>query len=317
MVVTGSTLSEEDTKLVLLSISALVDVAEVYPSVIKKDLHACILHICVLIFGTPTCQASVVPQVLPTFKSFLQTIAASPNGETGSHFESLLNQLSHVMRVAQRREFSSALQCEKNAMLGLSIVLACANNLLGTGLSVVTKIIDDFIDCLGHGPTTKVAAGCCRSLLVQQQGRDEFAEEIASLLIPRLIDFFLHPPDVEGITETVTIVGQMLCSFVSTLQTEAQRQTAIAIIAPVILTRAVTEGSSSYPEISKRLLELANASPTSFRSVVGLLDADSKTVLEQVLIRGREHQHLQSKAQAAGRLEGQEPTIALKTDFAM
>ena len=317
MKVADSSLSDDDTRLVLFSISALVDVAEVYPSVIKKDLHACIMHIFILIFGTPTCQAGVVPQSLPIFRSFLQTVAASPNDQTDSQFQSLLVQLSHVMRVAQRREFSSALQCEKNAMLGLSVIFTCVNSLLETGLSVVPKIIDDFIDCLGHGPTTKVAAGCCRSLLIQQQGRDEFTEEVASLLIPRLLNFFLSPSDVDGISETVTTVGQMLCSFVSTLQMESRKQTAIAMITPVLLTKAATEGTASYPEISKRLLELANTSSTSFRSVIALLDTDSKTILEQVLIHGKEHQNLQSKAQAAGRLEGQEPTIALKTDFAI
>ena len=296
-----------------------MDVAEVYPSVIKKDLHACIMHIFVLIFGTPTCQADVVPQGLPIFKSFLQTVAALPKDQTGPHFQSLLNQLSHVMRVAQRREFASALQCEKNAMLGLTIILTCASSLLDTGLSIVTKIIDDFVDCLGHGPTTKVAAGCCRSLLIQQQGRDEFTEEIALLLIPKLFDFFLHPPDVDGLSETVKVVGQILCSFVSTLQTETRKQTATALIMPVLLSKAAaaTEGTASYPEISQRLLELANTSPTSFRSIVAALDTDSKTILEKVLLQGREHQNLQSKAQAAGRLDGQEPTIALKTDFAI
>ena len=314
--VTDDSLSDEDAKLVLYSISALVNVAKVYPYVIRKDLHACIMHIFVLIFGTPTCQTSVVQQVLPIFKSFLQSIAASPNDQTGSQFQSLISQLSHAMKVAQRREFSSALQCEKNVMLGLTIILTTANGLLDTGLSAVRQIIDDFMDCLGHSLTTKVAAGCCRSLLIQQE-RDEFTEGMALLLLPKLINFFLHPPNVEGLAETMAIVGQTLSSFVSTFPADAQKRMAIAMVMPVFLEKAVADGARSFPEVSKRLLELANASPSSFRGVVTSLDADTKQTLEKVLISGREHQKSVSQTQSAGGLAEQEPTIALKTDFAM
>ena len=300
----------------LFSISALVDVAEVYPSIIKKDLHACIMHIFILVFGTPTCQASVVSQILPIFKSFLRSIAASPNDETSLQFQSLITQLSHVMKVAQRREFNSALQCEKNAMFGLTIILTTANGLLSTNSSVVRNIVDDFVECLGHGLTTKVAAGCCRSLLVQQH-RDELTETIIMLLLPRLIDFFLHPPNVEGLAESVTMVGQILSSFVSTFETDIKRKMAITMIVPVFLDKAVANGPSSFMEVSKRLLELASASPSSFRSVASSLDTETKQILEKVLLSGREHQKSQSQARSADGLEGQEPTIALKTDFAM
>ena len=315
--VTDDNLSNEDAKLVLFSITALVNVAEVYPSIIKKDLHACIMHIFILVFGTPTCQASVVPQILPVFKSFLSSIAISPNEETSTQFHSLITQLSHVMKVAQRREFSSALQCEKNAMLGLTIVLTAASGFLSSDSWVVRRVINDFMDCLGHGLTTKVAAGCCRSLLVQQQHKDEFTEGIALLLLPRLIDFFLHPPDVEGLAETEVIVGQILSSFVSALQTDTQKRTGIAVIMPVFLDKAQADGPPGFPEASKRLLELASASPSSFRNVAGSLDTEMKQALEKILVSGREHQKSQSQARSASGLGEQEPTIALKTDFAM
>ena len=38
-------LSDEAVSLVCVSLEALVDAAEVFPSVIKTDLHACIIHI--------------------------------------------------------------------------------------------------------------------------------------------------------------------------------------------------------------------------------------------------------------------------------
>ena len=38
-------MNDEAISLIRLSLDALVDAAEVFPSVIKTDLHACIFHI--------------------------------------------------------------------------------------------------------------------------------------------------------------------------------------------------------------------------------------------------------------------------------
>ena len=55
----------EAVALVTLALEALVDVADVFPSIIRPDLHACILHIFTTILATGVCQALVVPRALP------------------------------------------------------------------------------------------------------------------------------------------------------------------------------------------------------------------------------------------------------------
>ena len=79
-------LSEESVNLIKVSLDALVDAAEVFPSVIRMDLYASILHIFTTLLGTTICQADVVPRSLPIFKRFVTIIAKSddmkPSGGT-------------------------------------------------------------------------------------------------------------------------------------------------------------------------------------------------------------------------------------------
>ena len=66
--------------LVKVSLDALVDAAEVFPSVIRMDLYASILHIFTTLLGTGVCQADVVPRSLPIFKRFITIITTSGAG---------------------------------------------------------------------------------------------------------------------------------------------------------------------------------------------------------------------------------------------
>jgi len=82
-------LSEESINLIKVSLDALVDAAEVFPSVIRMDLYASILHIFTTLLGTTICQADVVPRSLPIFKRFITiitksdgTIITKPSGTT-------------------------------------------------------------------------------------------------------------------------------------------------------------------------------------------------------------------------------------------
>lgn len=72
-------LSEESVNLIKVSLDALVDAAEVFPSVIRMDLYASIFHIFTILLGTTICQAEVVPRALPIFKRFV-TIMKSGGG---------------------------------------------------------------------------------------------------------------------------------------------------------------------------------------------------------------------------------------------
>ena len=306
-------ITDSAVQLVSLCISALVNVAEVYPPVIRTDLHACIMHIFVMVFSTPSCQVGVVPHALPLLKSFLRTIMREPNHEIGSLIRSMVVQLLQLLKIAQRREFSSALQCEKNAMLGLTVVITTCSGLLAANDPILQKSADELLGCLGHQLTTKIAAGCCRSLLVQQE-RDAVMESVVASLFPKLVDFYLNPPEaVEGLSETVTLIGHIFTLFASTLPAE-KAATAITMMVPVFLVRAKKNGSGCYGELSKRFLDLANVDSSAFRGVVMALAPDDRSSLEEILGHGRQNQRAQG-VDAAADGAGSEPSIALKTDF--
>ncbi|PHH72523.1 hypothetical protein CDD82_5933 [Ophiocordyceps australis] len=70
-------INSDAVMLVATSLNALVDAAQVFPSIIKTDLHACIMHIFATILAAPACQDLIVPQSLPTLKRFVATMDGS------------------------------------------------------------------------------------------------------------------------------------------------------------------------------------------------------------------------------------------------
>jgi hypothetical protein len=119
-------LNEEAITLLTTALSALVDAAQVFPSIIKADLHACILHIFASILGTGACQATVVPQALPIFKRFITSLApqAEATEDTSKQLRATLTRFLAILRHAQQREFDAALACEKNSVLATTILLS-------------------------------------------------------------------------------------------------------------------------------------------------------------------------------------------------
>ena len=92
--------------------------------------------------------------------------------------------------------------------------------------------------------------------------------------------------------------------------TTTQRQIAMSVVAPALLSRAASEGSAVYRETSARLLELASADQTAFRAVVANMNDGQKAFMEEVIRSGRQT----AGDRAADGGTGQ-PTIALKMDF--
>ncbi len=107
------------------------------------------------------------------------------------------------------------------------------------------------------------------------------------------------------------------------MDNETHRQIAMSVVAPALLSRAASEGSSSgsgniststsevYRETSARLLELASADQNAFRGVVANMNEGQKAFMEEVIRSGRQ-QDAGDRGDDTGR--GQ-PSIALKMDF--
>lgn len=293
--------SEEAMSLVRASLQALVDVSEVFPSIIKTDLHASILHIFVTILGTAACQNVVVPQSLPIFRRFLSSIAEDERPDTKHQVQGALKRMLAILRNAQKRETQASLPCEKNTLLAISVLLSAAQPFFESDDPLMLRFLGELRECLGSPMTSKVAAGCYRTLMLQQVS--------PRVTFSHAIGFLTDPPDLEGMEETKIVIAQTLTTYTSKLPT-GQKPAAIVLLVNVLLRSARKDSTTSHPGIAARLLELAATDNATFRDLVASMTGDQKQLMEAVL-----------KSQAGNRGSRQdlsaerEPTIALKMNF--
>ncbi|ORY03582.1 HEAT repeat protein-like protein [Clohesyomyces aquaticus] len=304
-------LNEEAVTLLSTSLSALVDASEVFPSIIKTDLHACILHIFATILGTGSCQASVVPQALPVLKRFVTSLAltATPGSDTATQLRATLTRFLSILKQAQLRETEAALPCEKNTILATTILISSTGSVFEPSDPLLARFVADLIDCLGNRMTSKVAAGCCRSLLLLPR-KGPTTTAIAAILLPQLLSFLANPSDVEGLEESRSSIAHALVQLVGTLQTPTQRGVAVKLVVPALLARARKEPETER-ETAKWLLEVAGADQGAFREAVQGLSVEQKQFMEGVVRSGAGGGRMREEE----REESGEPSIALKMDF--
>ncbi|KAJ4268456.1 hypothetical protein NW762_002519 [Fusarium torreyae] len=309
-------MNEEAILLIRSSLTALVDAAEVFPAIIKTDLHACIIHIFATILSTPDCQELIVPQSLPTLKRFVGSMSKSrrsrSNGEPSStdiQMQGCLRRFLSIYLNAQKREFPQSLACVKNCLLATTILFTGGQNHLPASEALVARYLDELLDCLTDRMTAKIAANCIRSLLLQPASTSADLS-IARYLFPRLIAFVTdtNPEDPENAR---ALVAHTLCQYVGTVDKD-RRLAAITVVVPTLMARATAEGEEVYQETSARLLELAAIDQETFRAVVGGMNDGQKGFLEEVIRFGRQNTGQVNKASTGA--SGQ-PTIALKMDF--
>lgn len=146
-------LTEESVLLVRTALGAIVDAAEVFPVIIKTDLHACIIHIFATILATPSCQEVIVPQSLPIFKRFMASMSSSRSlgdgrAATDMQVEGCLRRYLSIYLHAQKREAPTSLQCVKNCLLAITILFTGGSNRLAASDRLVQKYLDEVVDCL-------------------------------------------------------------------------------------------------------------------------------------------------------------------------
>ncbi|KAI0378753.1 ARM repeat-containing protein [Hypomontagnella monticulosa] len=305
-------LTEEAVLLVRTGLNAIVDAAEVFPSIIKTDLHACIIHIFATILATPSCQDVIVPQALPIFKRFMATMSSTRGSTEGRsatdmQVQGCLRRYLSIYLNAQKREAPTSLQCVKNCLLAITILFTGGKNRLAANDRLVAKFLDEVYDCLTDRMTAKIAANCIRSLLLQPSPTSA-DQSTARYLLPRLVAFVVdtEPEDPEGARK---LVAHSLTQYVATLGS-GHAQIAMSIVAPALLSRAISEGAEVYHETSARLLELASADQAGFRGVVAAMSEGQKAFMEEVIRSGR-----QTGGPAKGSSNTGQPSIALKMDF--
>jgi len=310
---TRAEISDEAVVLIRLSLGALVDVAEVFPSIIKGDLHACIFHLFTTILGTGSCQAAVVPQALPLFRRFVNSIIPDADSESRRQISNTLGRFLIILKNAQKRENEAALACEKNTILACTILITTANGVLAADDKGISTLIGALSEALTNPMTTKMAAGCARSLLLIPGKKSPTKATISAQLFPRLIALLTSPSsseaDLEGLAETKDIITQALVTFATNSD---NRTAAYAIVIPALLASATKQGESSHKETAARLMELAAADQNAFRALVLRLGTEQRAFMERVL---RDGQGSARRTDSVGAQDQGQPSIALKLDF--
>lgn len=308
-------LPDESLSVIQRSLEALVDAADIFPSVIKYDLHASILHIFGTVLGTESCQANVVPQAMPVFKRFLQRMTASKiSGSIRDLIRSCLNRYLAILSHAQRRESETSLPCAKNTLLAITILLTTASKALLPDDPLVTRALDAIRDCLQDLGLAKVAANCLRSLLILNP-KNSTDESIAKYIFPHLIHFAVDT-ELQDPDQARPIAAQALTTFASTTS-EDVAPAVFCIVLSVLLTRAAAEGKAVYTETATRLLDLAggNHMPV-FKGCVAKMSAEQKAFMETVIREGGAAGLQGGKGRRDGaKTMREEPSIALKLNF--
>ncbi|KAF6827022.1 hypothetical protein CMUS01_09180 [Colletotrichum musicola] len=307
-------MTEEAVLLIRSSLNALVDAAEVFPSIIKTDLHACIIHILATILATPGCQEVIVPQSLPTLKRFVASMTKS-NRRSGSNptptdvqLQGCLRRFLSIYLNAQKREAPTSLTCVKNCLLASTILFTGGTNQLAANDPLVARYLDEVVDCLTDRMTAKIAANCIRSLLLQANPTAA-DQTIARYLLPRLVAFVTNT-DPEDPENARSLIAHSLSQYVGVVPRD-RIPVAMALVLPTCLARASSEGEDVYKDTSARLLELAAVDQNAFRTVVASMSDGQKAFLEEVIRWGRQQGTSEQTSTGAS---GQ-PSIALKMDF--
>ncbi|KAG6102753.1 hypothetical protein E4U30_002290 [Claviceps sp. LM220 group G6] len=308
-------MNEEAVILIQDSLDALVDAAEVFPSIIKTDLHACIIHIFATILSTPACQELIVPQSLAILKRFVLSMPVSSGhgADDGlppqAQIQGCLRRFLSIYLHAQRREDPTSLTCVKNCLLATTILFTSGKNQLPANHPLVARYLEEILDCLTDRMTAKIAANCARSLLLQSSPTPA-DQSIARYLFPRLIAFVtnVEPEDPE---RSRFLITHTLCAYVGAIP-KSRVPAAMALVIPTLMTRAAGEGEELYRETSTRLLDLVATDQDAFRGIVGAMNSGQRAFLEEVIRSGQQAGDAgdTSSADDAGK-----PSITLKMNF--
>ncbi|KAJ5825812.1 hypothetical protein N7474_002950 [Penicillium riverlandense] len=319
--------SDDSLTLIRLALSSLVEVASVFPSIIRNDLHACILHIFTTILATGICQSAVVPQALPIFRQFVHGITHAQDQPedldvVSFQIRGCLTRFLTILTIAQRRESETSLPCAKNTLLAITFLLTAGGHVIPSNDPVIVRVLNELLDCLQDIGLATVAAGCIRSILLKPHPRSTTDEVIARYLTPRLIAFLIGCPLDSGEIpndpeNSRSVVARTLVSCVTNATfSSTELPTAVSLVVSALLARATREGPSVHKESAGHLLELAKADQLVFRTLVAGMNPDQKSLLEEILRSGGVGAAAaRTDADSAESAQQAAPSIALRMDF--
>lgn len=306
-------LSDDAVELIRVCLESLVAVSEVFPSVIRSDLHACIVNLFCTILATGSCQNSVVPQAFPIFKQFIQNLSDKTADESvedpGRLIRGCLMQFLSILAIAQRRERETSLLCAKNTLLAMTILLTTGGHMIPPNDKLIDRALKEILDCLQDLGLAKVAASCLRSLVLVSP-KSPTDEAVARFLFSYLLHFAVDA-GTEDPENVRTLIVHTLTSSLTALPRD-KTVPAMAILIPALLTRADREGDKIYTETAARLLEVAATNQGAFRAILADMTDDQKALAEEIIRTagpGKQQRNNEDDEKET------KPSIALRMDF--
>lgn len=317
--------SDDSLTLIRLALKSLVDVASVFPSIIRNDLHACIMHIFTTILATGICQTQVVPQALPIFRQFVHSITHTTDipeemDVVAFQLRGCLTRFLTILTIAQRRESETSMPCAKNTLLAITFLLTAGGHVLPPQDPVINRVLNELLDCLQDVGLATVAASCLRSIILKPNPRYTTDDVISRYLFPRLIAFLVGCPDNGDIPSdpenSRTVVARTLVSCVAnTTFSPTELPSAISLIMSALLARAKREGQAVHKESAVHLLELAKADQLTFKVLVANMNPEQKALLEEVLRSAGIGAGTVKSDESTENTQQVQPSIALRMDF--
>jgi len=300
----------EATALILKSLNALVDVAKIFPLIIRADLYASIINIFIKILGTGICQEVIIPRSLPILKRFVQSLVDDLDDipSLGDQVRNCLRRFRTILAMAQRRENEASLPCARNTLMASSILFTSGSECIPAKDPEIVNFLEDLMDCIGDVGLGKVAANCVRSLLLTEP-KTETGQVVAAYLLPRVLTFILDD-ERQDPEKAKLVLLHALTSLAANLK-GSQGSALVCILVPTLLQRARSNGKDLYGDTAGRLLSLAGADAPAFRAVMGSMHADERAFVGEVMREGGVGSTNVSQRDS----EEAEPTIALKLNF--
>ncbi|OLL26288.1 Pof6 interactor protein 1 [Neolecta irregularis DAH-3] len=293
-------------------LDSLVEIIEVFPSVIKVDLYNTVLYVFACLLERSDMDAPILSSLTVVCRHIVTTSIVDP--ATRQPLELLTRTfLAQIIPYFQRYRYnptSASIHAAHNALMVSVIVLTTIGDKL---LPSSDSSIADFIDAISQGYTSsevfwKVSLQCTRTIL-RSASSNPIASEIFNRLLPYLLaTVSLYPLShpTEGFIELVGLIFEDLnISF-------EKVPFAFAVILPALTACASKPRTSTKDKstVSAILVTLATSNPNAFKITLSSLEPFQQSQMEE-LVRTKSGR----KRSSAGIMENATPTISLKTNF--
>lgn len=320
----GPSFSGNEIKYVQLARSALdylVDMAQVFPHIIRVDLYSCLLYVFGKILKNSQSISLSKLSLIPLRKLLTNmiitwdtTIDAQESIETA-----VLTATNHFVATFGTAE---ELVTKEVSLLALVILFNTSSKIMTPESSYVNDLSGYLVECLGNPAFQNVAAECIKTLLVSSF-KTEVGKALAVKTLPQMVSlatddgymFQDKNSETPQVNMVPKIVIDILVTFTKNLEGE-QLDSLLAITIPLLLWFS-DEENSEIPVtqrklfVNQKLLELVSYNSGAFKSLLQSgLSEWQKEMVEHIMLAGRNNQASDRDANAE---DNSETHIQLKS----